>query len=80
MIPTHILTLQKTLYKGEVQSITAPGTEGQFTILPHHLPLLTNIQKGVIVLKSKEHEPQFIEVPDRGIFELADGQATILLA
>ena len=80
MISLMILSLKDTLYKGEVTQITAPGVHGQFTILPDHLPFLTTLKKGALmyIIDKQQH---FIEVPEGGgIFELVQGQATVLLS
>lgn len=80
MIPTHILTIEKTIYKDEVESITAQNNKGQFTVLPHHLPMMTQLPKGTITVKKKGEGPKYIQIPNKGIFELSNGKATILLS
>ena len=80
MISLIVLSLKDTLYQGEVAKITAPGVHGQFTILPNHLPFLTTLKQGAIRYTIAEQE-RFIEVPKGGgIFELVQGQATVLLS
>ncbi|MBI2463123.1 MAG: F0F1 ATP synthase subunit epsilon [Candidatus Spechtbacteria bacterium] len=74
-----ILNLNETLYDGEASGITAPGTVGEFTVLPHHIDLLTSLKKGVITVHTKGVEKTYIEAPRGGIFELAGEKATILL-
>lgn len=44
----HFLTPSKTIFDGEVTSVTIPGTKGLFTVLTDHAPLLTTIEKGVV--------------------------------
>ena len=80
MIHTTALTIQKTLYEGNAKSITAEGEEGQFTILPHHLPFLTSIKPGTIKIVQQDDQVKYIPVEDRGIFELSKGKVTILLS
>ena len=43
-----ILTPEKTLFSGEVDSVTLPGTMGMFTILPQHAPMISSLRKGEI--------------------------------
>lgn len=43
-----LLSPVKTLFDGNVVSVTIPGTKGLFTILPHHAPLITTIDKGTL--------------------------------
>ena len=44
----EILTPEKSVFKGEVNSIQLPGSEGLLGILNHHAPILTSIQSGTI--------------------------------
>lgn len=81
MLHVRVLTLQEKLYEGEVSQITAPGSEGEFTVLPGHLPFLTTLTKGSLHLKDKNNKKEFVEIEQGGIFELdAGGNATVLLS
>lgn len=42
----YIYSLQKTLFEGEAVKVTLPATDGEITILPHHIPLVTTLGKG----------------------------------
>lgn len=43
-----LLSPVKTLFDGDVVSVTIPGTKGLFTVLPKHAPLITTIDKGTL--------------------------------
>lgn len=73
-----ILNLKQTLFDGEAQGITAPGSEGEFTILSNHVPMLTSLKKGVIILYGKT-EKKYVEVPSRGVCEFNNNTANILV-
>lgn len=45
-IALEIVTQEKVLFSGEVESITAPGAEGELTILPHHAALFCQLDFG----------------------------------
>ena len=80
MLRVRVLTLQEQLYEGEVAQITAPGSEGQFTVLPGHLPMLTTLSKGALMIVDSNKHEEFVEIPSSGIFELdAEGTATVLI-
>lgn len=51
-----LLSPTKTLFDGEIDSVTIPGTKGLFTVLPHHAPLITTIDKGIITYKVSDVE------------------------
>lgn len=43
----------KELFSGEVDHVIAPGSEGQFGVLPKHAPFMTTLRNGVVqVLRS----------------------------
>ncbi len=74
-----IVTPERELFSGEVNSILAPGFEGQLGILPQHAPLLTVLEEGVLVVRHPErgeltfaiHGGYMQVLPDR-IIVLAD--------
>lgn len=47
----QIITPDKTVFKDEVDSITIPTIDGQITILPGHIPLVSITSPGEIILK-----------------------------
>lgn len=42
----EILSPEKTLFSGEVQRVTLPGAAGEFTVLPHHAPIISSLTAG----------------------------------
>jgi len=46
-----IISLTRPAFSGKVHSVTAPGTEGELTILPHHIPLITPLASGEVVIR-----------------------------
>lgn len=43
-----ILSLEGTLYDGEVAQITLPSEDGEITVLKGHIPVITLLKEGVI--------------------------------
>jgi F-type H+-transporting ATPase subunit epsilon len=73
-----IVTAERVVYSQEVDTVVAPGVEGQLGILPHHAPLMTILQAGELVARRGSEEDilaisgGFLEVrPDR-VIVLAD--------
>ncbi len=79
MIHLQVLNLQGIVFEGGVRSITAPGFEGEFTVLPHHIPFLTSLKKGTITIRMPSEE-KYVEVKEKGVFEMYQNRATILLS
>jgi F-type H+-transporting ATPase subunit epsilon len=42
----EIVTAEGSVFSGEVDSVTAPGADGQLTILPSHASLITSLADG----------------------------------
>ena len=77
-IRLDIVTAERLVYSEEVDTIIAPGIEGQLGILPHHTPLMTILQAGEMMVRKGGEEfflaisGGFLEVrPDR-VIVLAD--------
>jgi F-type H+-transporting ATPase subunit epsilon len=47
----ELVTPEKLLFSGAVESVVVPGTEGDFEVLAMHAPLMSTIRPGVIVVK-----------------------------
>ena len=52
----EIISPEKIIYNGEVDSITLPGVMGLFTILNHHAPIISVLKNGVVTYKVGEDE------------------------
>ena len=77
-IRLEIVTAERVVYTEDVDTVIAPGMEGQLGILPNHAPLMTILQSGEILARRGAEEDimaisgGFLEVrPDRVII-LAD--------
>ena len=76
----EILTPDKTIFDGEVTSVTVPGTAGSFEVLKVHAPIISTLEDGkVIVRGSNKLENEFlikggvVEVLHNKIMVLAEG-------
>lgn len=69
----EILTPEKILYQGEVDSITLPGTTGSFQLLKNHAPIISSLTRGMITftvgdkIKEMEVEDGFMEMHDNTV-------------
>ncbi|MEP6670066.1 MAG: ATP synthase F1 subunit epsilon [Chthoniobacter sp.] len=46
----EIVTPDKLAFEGDVDSVVIPGTEGELGVLPMHIPLMTQIKPGEVVI------------------------------
>lgn len=51
-----IVSTEKVVYHGEIESVTVPGTLGEFEILVDHAPLISSLEKGCVKYKTKDGE------------------------
>ena len=50
----EIITPEKSIYTGEVDMVTLPGTEGSFGLLQNHAPIISTLKQGTIKVLQKE--------------------------
>lgn len=53
MLTLDIVSQEKRLLTVEVSSVTAQTSEGEITILPNHVPLLTQLSEGILRFNDK---------------------------
>ena len=56
-IKVEIVTPRRELFNGDVQMITLPGVSGQMGVMGQHVPLLTTLDIGEIILHRPGEEP-----------------------
>ena len=44
----EILSPEATLFSGEVDSVTVPGSAGAFQILNNHAPIVSTLKEGTV--------------------------------
>ena len=47
----EIITPEKKVFAGDVNSVQLPGTAGEFQILNNHAPIISTLQKGKVKVK-----------------------------
>ncbi|OGY49035.1 MAG: ATP synthase F1 subunit epsilon [Candidatus Buchananbacteria bacterium RIFCSPHIGHO2_01_FULL_46_12] len=55
-IKFKIVTPEKVVYENEIDQITLPTQSGEITVLPHHIPLLSALKAGELVVKTGNRE------------------------
>lgn len=88
----EIVSPEATLFAGEVTSVTAPGTDGEFQLLNNHAPIVALLQAGKIKIEGnfvipESNEKRFSKNSDgktilpihSGTLELKDNRVIILV-
>jgi len=71
----EIITPDKTILKSEATEVTIPSFEGQMGILKDHIPLITFLRPGIILVQNQEEKKYFVE---EGTVEFSDNNLLIL--
>lgn len=78
-IKLSIVTPNGSIFNDEVKSVTLPGKEGEFGVLPGHSSLVSSLTVGVIVIE-KDNSTEAVainwghaKVDEKSVDVLADG-------
>jgi F-type H+-transporting ATPase subunit epsilon len=66
-IHLSIVTPLGQIYDDEVKSVTLPGEEGEFGVLPSHMGLMSILQPGVIEFINKDSQKESIAIKWGGV-------------
>ncbi|MGQ9805475.1 MAG: ATP synthase F1 subunit epsilon [Chlorobiales bacterium] len=73
-----IVTPAKTMFSGNVVSVTAPGREGQFQVLAGHAPFLSSLATGEVRVDLADKSQKTYKISG-GFFEVNANKAMILV-
>jgi F-type H+-transporting ATPase subunit epsilon len=72
-----LVSPERELFSGDVEQVDAPGTEGEFGVLPKHAPFMTTLKPGVVrIYEGGTITPVFV----RGGFADVTPQGLTILA
>lgn len=77
-IKFKVVTPERMVYENEVEQVTLPTLDGQITVLPNHIPLMSILQPGELLLKKDGKEiplavsSGFVQVNKNEVVILAD--------
>lgn len=46
----HLVSPEREVFTGEVDTVTAPGSEGDFGVLAGHAPFMTTLKEGALTV------------------------------
>lgn len=73
-----ISKIDKVLWQGDAESVTVPSRGGILTILGHHMPLITILKEGSVIVKPKEGTPSEFPIQS-GFLEVGKTETVILV-
>jgi len=72
----EIITPDGTAYSEEVDMVTLPGVEGQMGVFPQHVPLMTQMVPGEMIVR-KDGQEYFLAVGE-GLIEVTGDHVAVL--
>lgn len=73
-----IAKVDEIFFDGEAASLTVPGSAGEMTVLPEHMPIVTTLKEGTITVRPKNEAEKKFDVKS-GILEVRRDGATVIL-
>ena len=77
-IKLSIVTPNGEIFNKDVKSVTLPGKEGEFGVLPPHSSLVSSLSVGVIVIEKKDALTEAIAI-NWGHVKVSDNSVDILV-
>ena len=71
----EIISPEKIILSEKVNSVTIPSFEGEMTILPDHIPLITFLRPGILKIEGSKESEYFVE---EGTVEFSNNTLIIL--
>ncbi len=74
----ELVSPERLIFSGEVEQVVVPGSEGVFTVLRNHAPMMSTIRPGVIEVTSATGPSKlvvrggFADVSEKGLTILAE--------
>ena len=75
----ELVSPERILFSGDVESVLLPGSEGDLTVLPGHAPLMTALKAGFVVATNHRDSGErvlvrggFAEINQTGVTVLAE--------
>ena len=74
-----IVSTDSTLYEGEIEQVTLPGSLGSFTILPRHAPIVSSLQTGKIEYITPDGNKHELDIKG-GFIEMSDNLVSVCIS
>lgn len=77
MLRLSIITPERTVFEGDVASVTLPTGDGEITVLPRHIPVVTTAVPGSLIARDESGERLF--AVSRGTIEVNATSVQVLV-
>lgn len=73
----EIITPEKKVFQGEVNSVQLPGTNGKFEVLNNHAPIISTLTKGDVRVIDSNNKTELFEI-NGGVIEMQNNKIIVL--
>lgn len=73
-----VLSPDKQIFEGEVNSVTVPGIEGEFQVLDNHAPIVAALGKGNVEIEKQGGSRDTFAI-DSGFIEVLNNNVSLLV-
>ncbi|HNX67510.1 MAG TPA: ATP synthase F1 subunit epsilon [Bacteroidales bacterium] len=72
-----IITPDKRVFSGSVRSVRVPGQKGSFQVLKDHAPIISTLDRGVVVVVAEDDTVTEIQISG-GVVEVKQDKIILL--
>ena len=76
MLTVSVISPERTLFEGEVESLTAPAFDGEVGVLTSHAPMMTLLGKGTLRLGPDGSSGKF--AVEGGFMQVIENQVRVV--
>ena len=73
-----VLSPDKEIFTGEIQSVKVPGITGQFEILQNHAPIVSALTEGSVRIRKASGEDFTFQI-HKGFIEVLSNEVSLLV-
>ncbi len=73
-----VLSPEKEIFKGPVQSVKVPGVTGQFEILSNHAPVVSSLKEGNVRIRKADGSEMNFTI-EKGFIEVLYNEVSLLV-
>ena len=73
----EIITPEKKVFQGEVNSVQLPGTNGKFEVLNNHAPIISTLIKGHVRVIDNNNNIELFKI-NGGVIEMQNNKIIVL--
>lgn len=74
----EIVTPQKTVFSGNAESISLPGSQSPFQVLYNHAPIVSSLDLGLVYIK-RDKDNNKLFATSSGFVEVHDNKVSVLV-